>query len=646
MFGYIKFASAVPAVSVGNVSFNCAEIKKQISQAKKNNADLIVFPELCITGATCADLFFQQTLLKDSLKALREITVHTEKENAAVVVSAPLFIKNGLFNCAFMISKGTVYGIQVKTFIPNYGEFYEKRWFSSVESLTVDSIFASELGFDEEYEIPIGNNLIFELNGDVNVALEICEDMWAPVSVGTLHAIGGAEIIINVSAASESVGKRNTRKKLVSSLSAKLLCGYVYTSAGESESTTDSAFPGHSIICEEGKVVAENNKQFEEDYIIYGEIDIEKIRADRTKVKTFADTKALLGENLEPEYVFVETDEFKGSGETSSVKKYPFIPSDESAWEEIFAIQVAGLKKRWKTIGGKAVIGVSGGLDSTVALLVACSCAKALNKPMTDVVGITMPAFGTSGRTYNNALELMKKLGIEYKEINVKEACLKHFEDIGHDENVYDLTYENAQARERTQVLMDYAGKIGGFVVGTGDLSELALGWCTYNGDHMSMYGVNGSVSKTLLRWVLEKIAENNVFEGCSEILKDVADTPIRPELLPPDKSGKIAQKTESLVGPYALSDFYLYYVLKYGFMPEKIYHLAKLAFKDEYSEEEIYKWLENFYKRFFTQQFKRSCMPDGVKIGSIGVSPRGDLKMPSDASYNIWIKNLKEINK
>ena len=646
MFGYMKIAAAVPTVSVANVSFNCKEIKKQITEANKQGADLVVFPELCVTGATCGDLFLQKTLLKESLKAVREITAHTEKENTAVVVSAPLFIKNGLFNCAFMISKGTIYGIQVKTFLPNYGEFCEKRWFSSVECLTVDSLFASELGFEEEYEIPIGNNLIFELNGDVNVALEICEDMWAPVTVGTLHAINGAEVIINISAASEWAGKRKVRKNVVSNLSSKLLAGYVYVSAGESESTTDGAFPGHSIICENGKTVAENNKQFDEDYILYGEIDIEKIRADRTKMKTFADTKALLGEPLEPEYVYVETDEFKGNGETALIKKYPFIPSDADVWQEIFAIQVAGLKKRWKTIGGKAVIGVSGGLDSTVALLVACSCAKALNKPMTDVVGITMPAFGTSDRTYNNAVELMKKLGIEYSEINVKDACLKHFEDIGHDKNTFDLTYENAQARERTQVLMDYAGKIGGFVVGTGDLSELALGWCTYNGDHMSMYGVNGSVPKTLLRWMLEKIAENDIFEGCSEILKDVADTPISPELLPPDKSGKIAQKTESLVGPYALSDFYLYYMLKYGFMPEKIYHLAKLAFKDEYSDEEIYKWLENFYKRFFTQQFKRSCMPDGIKTGSIGISPRGDLKMPSDASYNIWLENLKEINK
>ena len=644
MFGFIKIAAAVPALSVGNVSFNKEKIKEQIKKAKNLGADLTVFPELCITGFTCGDLFLQQTLLKESLKALREITELTEKENTAVVVSAPLFIKNGLYNCAFFISKGTVCGIQVKTFIPNYGEFYEKRWFSSADSLTVDSLFATELGFDEEYEIPIGNNLIFEFGGDVNIGLEICEDMWAPVSVGTLHAINGAEIIINLSAGSELVGKRAQRRSLVSSLSARKISGYVYVSAGESESTTDSAFPGHSFICEAGKIVAENEKQFDEDYILTGEIDIEKIRADRAKVKTFADTKALLGDALEPEFVFVEADEFKANGDTLNIKKLPFIPKDESKWEEILNIQVAGLKKRWKTIGGKAVVGVSGGLDSTVALLVAVLCAKELKKPLTDVVGITMPAFGTTSRTYNNAVELMKKLGIEYKEINIREACLNHFKDIGQDENTFDLTYENAQARERTQVLMDYSGKIGGFVVGTGDLSELALGWCTYNGDQMSMYGVNGGIPKTLLRWMLEKIAKADIFEGCGEILMDVANTPISPELLPPDKSGKIAQKTESLVGPYELSDFYLFYCLRYGFMPEKIYHLAKMAFKGDYTDDEIFKWLENFYKRFFTQQFKRSCMPDGVKVGSIGLSPRGDLRMPSDASYNIWLENLKEI--
>ena len=644
MFGFIKIAAAVPSLLVGNVSYNKEKIKEQIIEAKKLGADITVFPELCITGFTCGDLFMQQTLLKESLKAIREITELTEEEKASVVVSAPLFIKNGLFNCAFMISKGTVYGIQVKTFIPNYGEFYEKRWFSSADCLTVDSLFASELGFEEDYEIPIGNNLIFEFGGDVNIALEICEDMWAPVSIGTLHAINGAEIIINLSAGSELTGKRAQRRTLVSSLSARNISGYVYVSAGEGESTTDSAFPGHSLICETGKIIAENEKQFEEDYILVSEIDVEKIRADRAKVKTFADTKALLGNALEPEFVFVEADESNAKGDTLNIKKLPFVPSAENRWEEILNIQVAGLKKRWKTIGGKAVIGVSGGLDSTVALLVTVLCAKELKKTLTDVVGITLPAFGTTSRTYNNALELMKKLGIDYKEINMKEACLNQFKDIGEDENTFDLTYENAQARERTQVLMDYSGKIGGFVVGTGDLSELALGWCTYNGDQMSMYGVNGGIPKTLLRWMLEKIANAEIFEGCREILLDVANTPISPELLPPDKSGKIAQKTESLVGPYELSDFYLYYCLRYGFMPEKIYHLAKLAFKGDYTDDEIFKWLENFYKRFFSQQFKRSCMPDGVKVGSIGLSPRGDLKMPSDASYNIWIENLKEI--
>ena len=640
MFGYIKIAAAVPAVLVGNVSFNCQQIISKITEAKENGADLIVFPELCITGATCGDLFFQQVLLKDSLKALREITEHTEKEKAAVIVSAPVYMKNGLFNCAFMISNGTIYGAYVKTYLPNYGEFYEKRWFSSADALRVDSIFASELGFDEDYEIPIGNDLIYELNGEINIATEICEDMWAPVSVGTILATNGAEIIVNLSAASEAVGKRKARRNLVSTLSAKNLSGYVYVSAGEGESTTDSAFPGHSLICENGTVIAENAKLFDEDYILYGEIDIEKIKADRAKNKTFADLKG----EFQPRYIFVETEEFKATGETLNIKKFPFVPCDAGRWEEILAIQVAGLKKRWKTIGGKAVIGVSGGLDSTVALLVTALCAKELNKPLCDVVGITMPAFGTTGRTYNNAVALIKNLGLTFEEINIKDACLKHFEDINHNENTYDLTYENAQARERTQVLMDYAGKVGGFVVGTGDLSELALGWCTYNGDHMSMYGVNCGIPKTLLRWMLEKIADSEMFEGCNEILRDIAETPISPELLPPDAKGEISQKTESLVGPYELSDFFLYYALRYAFSPEKIYHLAKKAFKDDYNEDEIYKWLENFYKRFFTQQFKRSCSPDGVKVGSIGISPRGDLKMPSDASYNIWLENLKEI--
>ena len=644
MFDFIRLACAVPDVEVGNTEFNTQEIIKYIDINK--DADIIVFPELSVTGYTCADLFFQKTLIDGAKCGLRRIAETTCDTDSAVAVGAPLIIGGRLYNCAVMMSHGRVDGIAVKTFIPTYNEYYEKRWFSSAAELKISSIGSDELGLDGEYDIPVGGNLIFNYSG-VKVGVEICEDLWAPLPPSTLLTLAGAEVILNLSASNETIMKRKYRTELVSQQSARSICAYAYASAGMTESTTDLIFSGHSLICENGGVLCQNDSLIDGGYSLKHDVDLGRIRADRAENKTFGDSAAVYLDGKD----FVEIKKnlkLESDGGLYEIKKLPFVPSAKKDRIErcmdIFRMQVAGLKKRASKIGGKMVLGVSGGLDSTLALLVCAETARRLGRDPSDVVAITLPCFGTTKRTHSNAWELMQTLGVHAMEIDIKEACTLHCRDIGHPTDQFDVTYENIQARERTQVLMDYACKLGGFVVGTGDLSELALGWCTYNADHMSMYGVNCGVPKTLVRWMISALIDYNVFPESTRVLEDIIDTPISPELLPPDADGNIQQETEEIIGPYALHDFFLYYLLRFGFSPSKIFFLAEKAFKEDFDSETILKWLEVFYKRFFTQQFKRSCLPDGVKIGSVCLSPRGDWRMPSDASYKIWIDEIEKL--
>ena len=642
MFDYFRIACAVPDVEVADVDFNIAKMSEFIEEAKAKNVDLLVFPELSVTGYTCADLFFQQTLISASNKGLANLT---ENSNGIIIaVGAPVAIDGCLFNCAVIISNGRIIGIIPKTFIPNHGEQNEKRWFVTASEINKDSVNSKAFGIGESYDIPVGS-LIFDADS-TKLGFEICEDLWSPLSPSSFLCTSGAEIIANLAASNEGIGKRDYRRDLVKMQSSKCSCAYAFCSAGKLESTSDSVFSGHAIICENGKIAEENGNDTDSGYMIISDIDLGKIRHDRIANTTFSDCKAFY--SADAETVVVDNFNSKADGTYAKVKKLPFIPSTESERNErclsIFGMQVAGLKKRLAKTNCKPVIGISGGLDSTLALLVSVQAIKELGRSLADVVGITMPCFGTTDRTYNNSLNLMKSLGITSLEINIKDACIQHFKDIGQDENNYDLTYENAQARERTQVLMDYAGRVNGLVIGTGDMSELALGWCTYNGDHMSMYGVNSSVPKTLIRWIIDALIKNGTFAESKEYLTDIVNTPISPELLPPDAKGEIAQQTESIVGPYALHDFFLYNIVRYGFEPDKIYALAKKAFADDFDGETIMKWLRTFYRRFFTQQFKRSCVPDGIKLGSVGLSPKSDFRMPSDAAVTMWLKKLDEI--
>lgn len=650
MFDFIRAACAVPNVGVGDVDYNLSQILIKAGQAQEAKADILVFPELCITGYTCADLFFQKTLLDEAKLALVKLLETSRSWDFTTVVGMPVAVQNQLYNCAVVINNGRVDGIVPKTFMPNYSEFYELRWFSTSEELSEKTLPSALLDIPEPYDIPIGRDLVFNLNNRLRFGVEICEDLWTPIPPSTFLALGGAELIVNISASNEIIAKREYRRDLVRQQSARNICAYVYCSAGGTESTTDLIYSGHSLIAENGTLLKENEQLIDTDYLLVSDIDLGKIRADRMKKKCFKDSAILYGVNEPVRTVDCAglKNEFSGDGTLYSIHKLPFVPSSQKDRLErclnIFRMQVAGLKKRLDHTKCKAVVGVSGGLDSTLALLVSADAARQLGRPLSDVIGITMPCFGTSDRTYQNSLELMKTLGVTSKEINIKQACELHYQDIGHDINQHDLTFENTQARERTQVLMDYAGKIGGLVVGTGDLSELALGWCTYNADHMSMYNVNGSIPKTLIRWMIDGIIQYNIFEPSSEVLKDIIDTPISPELLPPDANGKIAQQTEDIVGPYALHDFFLYYVVRYGFEPEKVFYLATLAFKEDFDQKTILKWLRVFYARFFAQQYKRSCQPDGVKVGSVSLSPRGDWRMPSDASAATWLKRIEAL--
>jgi len=648
MLDFIRIACAVPPVKVADTLQNTGDICERITEADRFGCDVVIFPELAVTGYSCADLFFQQTLLDAAAAGIGEICRHTEKHpKITVAVGAPLLIAGQMYNCGVMMSGGVVRGIVPKTYLPNYREFYERRWFSSSADLQLNTVSASAFGLGD-YEIPVGRDLIFRLGDGTKLAMEICEDLWTPLPPSSMLTLNGAEVIVNLSASPETLGKRTYRRDLVCHQSAICNCIYAYTSAGYTESTQDMVFSGHSLVAEIGDVLKENKFELDADYLLVQDADIGRVRSERRKNKSVRDAEAFYGKIESARYVDCCAVPLRSDGTLYKLNKLPFIPQDRQTCMErcntVFQIQTAGLAQRLKAIGAKAVIGVSGGLDSTLALLVAVEVMAKLGRPATDIWGITMPCFGTSDRTYKNALELMRLLGISSKEISIKDAVNTHFRDIGHDPKTHDTTYENAQARERTQVLMDYAGRVGGIVVGTGDLSELALGWCTYNGDHMSMYGVNASIPKTMIRQVIATVAEHPRFVAVREILLDILDTPISPELLPPDKTGKIAQQTEDLVGPYALHDFFLYYVLRYDYTPKKVYALACRAFKGEFDGETVKKWLQVFYRRFFTQQFKRSCMPDGVKVGSIGLSPRGDWRMPSDATARVWLEEVEKL--
>lgn len=641
MFDFVRVACVTLKTYVCDTQKNCEEILNKIDTAIDSKADIVVFPELCVTGVSCGDMFFQNSLINNANFYIDKIVKHTKSKGIVVFVGSPVEIDNKLYNCGIAIYDGKIIGITPKTYLDEK----DSKHFSSSYVLSCDKVSYNFQFGNDDYDIPVGNDLIFNFENKLKIGCEIGNDMYSPIPLNACFSLNGADIIINLGADIETGNSHIKRNETIKNISEKNICGYCYTSAGSFESTTDVVFSGHKIICENGNILSENNSVAEIEGMIISDIDIEKIRNQRKKSEIFKITNI----PFKTRTVNVSLlNEFNGDGTLKSNISSPFLPIDKNEQtrfcEELFKIQVVGLKKRLSVTNAKAVVGVSGGLDSTLALLVCTKAMEELNRPLSDVVGITMPGFGTTDRTHDNSISLMKNLGIDFKEISIKKSCELHFEDINHDVNIHDLTYENSQARERTQILMDYAGKIGGMVIGTGDMSELCLGWCTYNGDQMSMYGVNSGIPKTVVKEITKTIAKNNTFPNCSEILNDIVNTPISPELLPPNADGKIKQKTEDIVGPYELHDFFIYFALKYGFTPSKIYHLAKLSFKDVYDNEFILKWLKNFYKRFFSQQFKRSCSPDGIKVLDISISPRGGLVMPSDACVNIWIKEVENL--
>ncbi len=648
MLDFIRVACAVPPVRVADVRKNTDDICRFIRDAAQKQCDLVVFPEMALTGYTCADLFFQTSLLEAAKQGLREVAACSAQFPAlTVVVGLPLTVDGQMYNCAAVLCGGVLHALIPKTYIPNYNEFYEKRWFSSGTECKRTQLDSTELGFSERYCVAVGGDVLLRIASGAILGVEICEDLWTPLPPSTLLALGGAEVVVNLSASNETIGKRNYRRTLVQQQSASCNCVYAYCSAGCTESTQDLIFSGHCLIAENGTVLAENQAPITTDYLLVQDVDLGKIRYDRRRGKSFHEVQTHCL-SREMRLIGCGCTESASDGALYPIAKLPFVPSSRmdrlERCMEIFHMQVGGLKQRLSVINTKAVIGVSGGLDSTLALLVAVEAMRALGRPASDVCGVTMPCYGTSDRTYRNSLALMDALGVSSKEIRIADAVDIHFRDIGHDKAVLNGTYENSQARERTQVLMDYASVVGGIVVGTGDLSELALGWCTYNGDHMSMYGVNASIPKTLIRWMIEAISESKQFSAARAVLQDILDTPISPELLPPDAQGKISQQTEDIVGPYALHDFFLYYMLRCGFPPKKIYALACRAFRGDFDHQTIKKWLCAFYRRFFSQQFKRSCMPDGVKVGSVCLSPRGDWRMPSDASGALWLAEAEAL--
>ena len=631
--GFVKVAAATPDIRVADVEFNTQNIINAMEEAQKNGAKILVFPELCVTGYTCSDLFDHSVLLKASRKALLEIAENTNDKDMLVFVGAPLEVNGKLYNVAAAMNQGEIIGFTTKTFLPNYGEFYEMRQFTPGPQIVREITF-------EGKKIPFGPQILFQAEGmeELVVAAEICEDVWSPIPPSIQAALEGATVIVNCSASDETIGKDTYRRALISGQSARLISGYIYANAGEGESTTDLVFGGHNIIAENGTILKESSRYVNE--IIYSELDLQRITGERRKNTTFQplDEETL----VRVPFTIEETKTFL----TRTFPKKPFVPSDEQTraqrCEEILTIQAMGLKKRLAHTNARtAVVGISGGLDSTLALLVTARAFDMLGRDKKDIIAVTMPCFGTTDRTYQNAREMSKKVGATLIEVPIADAVNIHFRDIGHDPEDHSVTYENCQARERTQVLMDIANKTWGMVIGTGDLSELALGWATYNGDHMSMYGVNASVPKTLVRHLVKYAADDTKDEALKNVLYDVLDTPVSPELLPP-KDGDIAQKTEDLVGPYELHDFFLYFMLRFGYEPSKIFRIACMTFDGEYDKETIFKWLETFCRRFFSQQFKRSCLPDGPKVGTVALSPRGDWRMPSDACVAVWMKDLE----
>lgn len=639
-YGFVKVAAAVPRVKVADCKFNSERLEGLIAIAEGKGVQILTFPEMCITGYTCGDLFAQQLLLEQAEMALMQILNNTRQLDIISILGMPVVVNSTIINAAVAIQKGKILGVVPKTYLPNYKEFYEQRWFTSALQVSETSVrLCGQI-------VPMGNNLLFE-TAETTFGIEICEDLWSTVPPSSSLALQGAEIIFNLSADDEGIGKYSYLCSLISQQSARCLSGYVFSSSGFGESTTDVVFAGNGLIYENGGLLARSERFCLEEQLVISEIDVECIRAERRINTTFAANKANCP-GKEAIRVSTEYTNSKDLNLTRTFNPHPFVPQGaelNNRCEEIFSIQVAGLAQRLVHTGAKtAVVGISGGLDSTLALLVCVKTFDKLGLSRKDILGITMPGFGTTDRTYHNAIALMNSLGISIREISIREACIQHFKDIGHDLNVHDVTYENSQARERTQILMDVANQICGLVIGTGDLSELALGWATYNGDHMSMYGVNASIPKTLVQHLVQWVAENEV-DGESKItLLDIVDTPISPELIPADENGEIKQKTEDLVGPYELHDFFLYYFLRFGFRPSKIYFLAQTVFNGIYDAETIKKWLQTFFRRFFNQQFKRSCLPDGPKVGSVSISPRGDWRMPSDASSAAWLKEVSEL--
>jgi len=636
--GYVRVEVVTPDIKVADCIFNTEQICSWIDKAYDAQVSVIVFPEMCITGYTCNDLFLQDTLLSDAQKSLATITEYTKGKNMLTVVGLPFEYCNKLYNVAAVIKDGVILGLVPKKYIPNYNEFYERRQFTEGFDKAVKVCVAGQQTY-------MGSRILFRCSDfeKLVVGVEICEDLWTPLPPSVSHAMNGATLIVNPSASNETVGKEDYRRSLVTGQSARLVCAYAYASSGDGESTQDIVFGGHDIIAENGTLLAETSL-FANNSVI-NDIDFDRINSERRRMSTF--TSATDND----EYTVVDFS-LAGTEYTSLVRfidPHPFVPENEATrnkrCEAILSIQAMGLKKRLAHIGCKnVVIGISGGLDSTLALLVAVRAYGLLGLDMSGIHAVTMPGFGTTDRTYDNAVKMIKSLGCTFHEISIRESVTRHFEDIGHDINVHDVTYENGQARERTQILMDIANKVNGIVIGTGDMSELALGWATYNGDHMSMYGVNASVPKTLVRHLVRYYAEVLADSTLAKVLYDVLDTPVSPELLPPDENGQIEQKTEDLVGPYELHDFFMYYILRFGIHPAKLYRIACAAFRPDYSEETILKWLKTFYRRFFAQHFKRSCLPDGPKVGTVAVSPRGDLRMPSDACARIWLKELDEL--
>ena len=639
-YGFVKVAAAVPHVKVADCKFNVEKIESLITVAEGKGVQIIIFPEMSITGYTCGDLFGQQLLLEEAEMGLMQILNNTRQLDIISIVGMPVVVNSTVINAAVVIQKGKVLGVAAKTYLPNYKEFYEQRWFTSALQLTTNNVrLCGQI-------VPIGANLLFETS-DTTFGIEICEDLWSTIPPSSSLALQGAEILFNMSADNEGIGKNNYLCSLISQQSARCIAGYVFSSCGFGESTTDVVFAGNGLIYENGSLLARSERFSMKEQLIISEIDVERIRAERRINTTFAANQANLGDK---KAVSIAT-EFVNSKELTLTRKFnahPFVPQGielNEHCEEVFSIQIAGLAQRLVHTKAKtAVVGISGGLDSTLALLVTVRAFDLLGLDRSGITCVTMPCFGTTDRTYGNAVTLTKRLSCTLREINIKAAVHQHFADIGHDESLHNVTYENGQARERTQILMDIANQTNGMVIGTGDMSELALGWATYNGDHMSMYGVNVSIPKTLVRHLVRYYADNCKDKELSDTLLDILDTPVSPELLPPQEDGTIAQKTEDLVGPYELHDFYLYHMLRFGVQPKKLFRIAKIAFDGEYAPEVIYKWLRTFVWRFFAQQFKRSCLPDGPKVGSVAVSPRGDLRMPSDAAVQLWIKQLDDI--